>query len=139
MGLKTEEEYIESLRHSKKAVYILGERVENYVDHPLVRPSLNACAETYALAEQPEYADVMLARSNLTGEKVNRFTHLHQNTEDLLCKVKMLRLLGQKTGCCFQRCVGMDAFNALDSVTCEMDRDLRTKYHVQFREYLKHV
>ena len=139
MALMTRDDYIESLRSMKKRVFIMGQEVENLVDHPLVRPSLNACAMTYELAQQPEYADLMLATSNLTGQTVNRFTHLHQNTADLVAKVKMLRLLGQKTGCCFQRCVGMDAFNAMDSVTYEMDRALGTEYHARFRRYLQHV
>jgi 4-hydroxybutyryl-CoA dehydratase/vinylacetyl-CoA-Delta-isomerase len=139
MALKTREEYIDSIKRSQKCVFIFGEQVDDYFDHPLVRPSLNACAQTYALAEQPEYADVMLAESSLTNEKVNRFTHLHQDTHDLICKVKMLRLLGQKTGSCFQRCVGMDALNALDSVTFEMDRDLGTMYHARFRRFLQYV
>ena len=39
----------------------------------------------------------MTATSSLTGHKINRFTHLHQSTEDLINKVKMQRLLGQKT------------------------------------------
>ena len=139
MPLMTKDEYIASLRAMKRRVFILGERVENVVDHPLVRPSLNACAMTYELVQQPEYAGLMCATSNLSGQTVNRFTHLHQSTADLIAKVKMQRLLGQKTGCCFQRCVGMDAFNALDSVTCEMDRALGTNYHAKFRRYLQHV
>jgi 4-hydroxybutyryl-CoA dehydratase/vinylacetyl-CoA-Delta-isomerase len=81
----------------------------------------------------------MCATSNLTGQTVNRFTHLHQSAPDLVTKVKMQRVLGQKTGCCFQRCVGMDAFNALDSVTYEMDRALGTEYHARFRRYLQDV
>jgi len=139
MALMTRDEYIESLGRMKKRVFIMGQEVENPVDHPLVRPSLNACALTYELAQQPEHADLMLTTSNLTGQAVNRFTHLHQNPADLVAKVKMLRLLGQKTGCCFQRCVGMDALNALDSVTYEMDRALGTDYHARFRQYLEHV
>lgn len=139
MPLMTKDDYIASLRALKRRVFILGERVENVVDHPLVRPSLNACAMTYELAQQPEYADLMRATSNLTGATINRFTHLHQSTTDLVAKVKMQRVLGQKTGCCFQRCVGMDAFNALDSVTCEMDRALGTNYHARFRAYLRDV
>ena len=139
MTLMTRDDYIESLRRMKRRVYIMGQEVENLVDHPLVRPSLNACAMTYELAEKPEYADLMLATSNLTGQRVNRFTHLHQNTADLVAKVKMQRLLGQQTGCCFQRCVGMDAFNAVDSVTYEIDRKLGTEYHARFRQYLQHV
>jgi len=139
MSLMTRDEYISSLRKMNKRVFILGERVENVVDHPLVRPSLNACAMTYELARQTEYADLVCATSNLSGQTVNRFTHLHQSTADLIAKVKMQRVLGQTTGCCFQRCVGMDAFNALDSVTCEMDRALGTNYHARFRRYLQNV
>ena len=139
MTLMTRDDYIESLRRMKKRVFIMGQEVENLVDHPLVRPSLNACAMTYELARQPEHADPMLATSNLTGRMVNRFTHLHQSTADMVAKVKMLRLLGRMTGCCFQRCVGMDAFNAVDSVTYEMDRAAGTKYHPRFRRYLQHV
>jgi len=139
MALMTKEEYIASLRAMRKRVFILGKQVENVVDHPLVRPSLNACAVTYELAQHSEYADLMRATSNLTKQTVNRFTHLYQNTADLVAKVKMQRLLGQTTGCCFQRCVGMDAFNALDSVTCEMDCALGTQYHAKFRRYLQDV
>ena len=139
MGLMTRDEYIESLGRMKKRVFIMGQEAENLIDHPLVRPSLNACAMTYELAQQPEHAYLMLTTSNLTGQTINRFTHLHQNTADLVAKVKMLRLLGQLTGCCFQRCVGMDALNALDSVTYEMDLALGTDYHAKFRQYLKHV
>ncbi|MGE5577058.1 MAG: 4-hydroxyphenylacetate 3-hydroxylase family protein [Syntrophothermus sp.] len=139
MGLKTAEEYVESIRKLKPKVYILGERVEKVVDHPLVRPSLNSVAQTYALAHDTHYADLMTARSNLTGQIINRFTHLHQNTEDLVKKVKMQRLLGQKTASCFQRCVGLDAFNALDSVTYEMDQNKGTNYHQRFRRFLEYV
>jgi vinylacetyl-CoA delta-isomerase (EC 5.3.3.3)/4-hydroxybutyryl-CoA dehydratase (EC 4.2.1.-) len=132
MALMTKDEYIDSLRHLKRRVFIMGQEVENPVDHPLVRPSLNACAMTYELAQRPEHAGLMQAISNLTGQTINRFTHLHQSTGDLVAKVKMQRLLGQTTGCCFQRCVGMDAFNALDSVTFEMDQALGTAYHARF-------
>jgi len=32
---------------------------------------------------RPENADLMIATSHLTGEKINRYTHVHQNKEDL--------------------------------------------------------
>lgn len=139
MALMTGEQYIESLRKLKTKVYVFGERVENFVDHPLIRPSINSVAMTYDLAQEKEYEDLMTATSNLTGKKVNRFCHLHQSTEDLVKKVKMQRLLGQKTASCFQRCVGMDAFNAIWSTTYEIDQKYGTKYHENFRKYLEYV
>lgn len=79
---------------------------------------------TYDLAQDPEYQDLMVVTSPFTGEKINRFTHIHQSTEDLKNKVKMQRLCGQKTAACFQRCVGMDAFNAEFSTTYEIDKNM---------------
>ncbi|GAD04767.1 4-hydroxybutyryl-CoA dehydratase [Porphyromonas crevioricanis] len=137
--MMTSQEYIESMRKLNLKVYFMGERIENPVDHPMIRPSLNSVAMTYELAEKPEYQEVMTAISNLTGKRINRFCHLHQSTEDLKNKVKMQRLLGQKTASCFQRCVGMDAFNAIYSTTYEMDQELGTSYHARFVEYLKYV
>ncbi len=139
MGLKTKEQYIESLRKLNLKVYMFGELVENVVDHPIIRPSLNSVAMTYELAQHPEYEDLMTATSDLTGKKINRFTHLHQNTGDLVKKVKMQRLLGQKTASCFQRCVGMDAFNSVFSTTFELDKAHGTSYHANFVKFLTYV
>ncbi|QNB46620.1 4-hydroxybutyryl-CoA dehydratase [Thermanaerosceptrum fracticalcis] len=136
MPLKTKEEYIESLRKMKFKLYLFGERVENIVDNPIVRPSMNSVAMTYELAHDPQYEDLMTATSSLTGKKINRFCHLHQSHDDLVKKVKMLRLLGQKTASCFQRCVGMDAINAVDSTTYEIDQKYGTEYHKRFRNWL---
>ena len=137
--MKTGEEYIESLRKRSLTVYLFGERVENPVDHPVIRPSINSVAVTYDVACDPGYQDLATAVSHLTGERINRFTHIHQNTQDLVKKVKLQRLLGQRTGTCFQRCVGLDSLNALSIVTFEMDQKLGTEYNERFTEYLKYV
>lgn len=139
MALMTKEAYIESLRQLDIKVYLFGELIENPVDHPVIRPSLNSLAMTYELAHQDEYKDLMTATSHLTGQVVNRFCHLHRGTDDLIKKVKMQRLLGQKTAGCFQRCVGMDAFNAVYSTTYEIDKKHGTCYHDNFTTYMKFV
>ncbi|OGP51839.1 MAG: 4-hydroxybutyryl-CoA dehydratase [Deltaproteobacteria bacterium RBG_13_43_22] len=137
MALKTPEQYEESLRKMNFKIYLMGEQVKNPVDHPIIRPSMNSVKMTYTLAQDPKHEDLMTATSHLTGKKINRFCHLHQSTEDLVKKVKMQRLLGQQTGSCFQRCVGMDAINAVDSVTFEMDQKLGTQYHDRFIKFLR--
>jgi 4-hydroxybutyryl-CoA dehydratase/vinylacetyl-CoA-Delta-isomerase len=102
-------QYKESLRRLKLEVYMFGKRVSDMVDDPLIRPSMKAVAKTYELAQRPEHEPIMTAASHITGRKINRFTHIHQSTGDLVSESKMGRLLGRETGCCFQRCVGMDA------------------------------
>jgi 4-hydroxybutyryl-CoA dehydratase/vinylacetyl-CoA-Delta-isomerase len=139
MPLKTAQEYIESLRKLKLTVYMFGKKVENVVEDPIIRPSLNAVAMTYALVQNPKYEEIMTATSHLTGHKINRFTHIHQSVDDLVKKSKMGRILGAMTGCCFQRCVGMDALNALSITTYDIDAKYNTEYNKRFLKYLEYV
>jgi len=139
MALKTRDQYIESLRKLKLNVYMFGEKISNPVDHPMIKPSMNAVAVTYELALDPTYEDLTTAISHLTGEKINRFNHIFQNAGDLVKKVKRQRMLGQKTACCFQRCVGQDAFNSVYSTTFEIDAKYKTDYFKRFKEYLLYV
>jgi len=132
-------QYYTSLGKLKRKVYIHGERVEHPQEHPLVVPSVNALGMTYELQCMPEYHELVFADSHFDGAKINRFTHIHQCHKDLVQKVKLQRLLGQLTGTCFQRCVGMDAVNALESTTYEMDQDLGTTYHERFNTFLGHL
>jgi 4-hydroxybutyryl-CoA dehydratase/vinylacetyl-CoA-Delta-isomerase len=89
-------QYEESLLKLNLVVYMFGKRIQNVVDDPMIRPSMNAVAATYELASSPEYEDLMTATSHLTGKKINRFTHIHQNRDDLVKKSKMGRMLEQR-------------------------------------------
>jgi len=129
--------YIESLRGREMRIFFMGERVEEPADHPVIRPSINAVAATFDLAvADPELAS---ASSDLTGAPVNRFLHLTGSKEDVVAQNKMQRRLGQMTGTCFQRCVGMDAINSLYSVTHDVDAAHGTDYHDRFAAWLAEV
>lgn len=139
MALMTGEQYIESIRKMNMQVYMFGKKIDSPVDNPILRPALNSVRMTYDLAQKPEYQDLMTVISPETGERINRFTHIHRSTEDLRNKVKMQRLLGQQTAACFQRCVGMDAFNAVYSTTYEVDQKHGTHYHENFKKFMLSV
>jgi 4-hydroxybutyryl-CoA dehydratase/vinylacetyl-CoA-Delta-isomerase len=133
-SIRTGDEYIDSLRGRNLKVYLFGELVEEPVDHPMIRPSINAVAKTYDLANtNPELATAI---SPFTGERINRFLHIVESPEDLVLQNKMQRRLGQLTGTCFQRCVGMDALNALYSVTYEVDEQYSSEYHARFKAFV---
>ena len=113
-------QYIDSLKTLKPLIYYQGERITDVTSHPATAAHVRAAAMTYALAAKAEHRDLALATSHLTGNTISRFTHVHQSVEDLIKKIKMLRVLGQKTGTCFQRCVGFDGINAVYSVAYEI-------------------
>ena len=139
MALMTGEQYLESLRKLHPRIYMFGKQIPCAVDDPILRPSVNSVKMTYDLAQMPEYEALMTTTSSITGKKINRFCHIHQSTEDLMLKVKMQRLCGQKTAACFQRCVGMDAFNAVWSTAYEVDKAHGTHYFENFKKYMEYV
>lgn len=135
MPIRNGQEYIQSLRGRNLKVYLFGELVKEPVDHPMIRPSINAVAETYDLAAHEE--ELAAPMSKISGKRVNRFLHIAESANDLVLQNKMQRKLGQLTGTCFQRCVGMDALNSLHSVTFEIDEKHHTNYHKRLLEFIK--
>jgi len=128
-----------SLREISPVIYYRGKLIQDVTKDPATAAHVRAAAMTYALANNEEYKDLATATSHLTGRTISRFTHIHQNIEDLIKKVKLLRVLGQKTGTCFQRCVGFDGINATYSVTYEIDAKYGTDYFERFKKWLIHI
>jgi 4-hydroxybutyryl-CoA dehydratase/vinylacetyl-CoA-Delta-isomerase len=132
--IETGADYIQSLRNRDLPVYLFGERVAEPVDHPMISPSIAAVAATYDLGvDDPDLGTTI---SPLTGERINRFLHVTESAADVVAQNLMQRRLGQLTGTCFQRCVGMDAINSLFSVTYDVDATHGTPYHQRFRAWL---
>jgi 4-hydroxybutyryl-CoA dehydratase / vinylacetyl-CoA-Delta-isomerase len=133
--IATADDYLRSLRGRRMNVFFMGERVPEPVDHPVIRPSINAMAETYRVAtERPELAT---ARSEIAGLAVNRFLHVPTSAADLVAKHEMQRELGRRTGTCFQRCVGLDAISSCHSVTFDIDGKSGSDYHRRFLGFLR--
>jgi len=139
MALKTAEQYYESLRKMSPSTYVLGEKVTDVVDHPLIKGQIAGVAQTYALAQEAEGREMLVGESSLIGEEVSRFTKLYKSVDDLLVKVKMLKFLSQRIGTCYMRCTGMDAINATGVVTYDVDKKYGTNYHQRLLEYLKYI
>jgi len=139
MAVKTIEQYYESLKDIHPTAYILGEKVENVYEHPLIRQMLAGVAQTYKLAHDPDYKKYLVAESNLIGEDVSRFVKFYESPDDLLAKVRMLKLLAQKTGTCFMRCTGMDAINSVGIEVYNCDKKYGTNYWERFLDFIKYI
>lgn len=139
MAIKTKQEYLDSLRALKPTVYMFGERIENVVDNPRLRAGIEATGATYELAELEEHRPLVITHSPLVDEPVNRFTNPPRSIEDLVARVKINRLMGNRVGTCFQRCTGLDCLCALSIVTHDIDAKYGTEYNARFVEFLKYV
>jgi len=134
--LRTKEEYIEKLLSMRLNVYMGGGVVKR--DHPALQPGIEITSRTFEWARDPKWKGLMTAKSHIISEEINRFTHVNQTAEDLLAKIRMIRLACQRVGGCVQRCMGCDAINALSVVTYEIDDKYGTDYHNRFLTYLKY-
>ncbi|NLE44519.1 MAG: aromatic ring hydroxylase [Chloroflexi bacterium] len=121
----------------KPNVYMGGKLIDRF-DPKIVR-GMNVMARTFDFAFDPEFEGVGTAISHLTGERINRFTHIHQSPEDLFNKQTMTRLYSQEVGGCIQRCMGIDSLNALSVATYDADQKYGTKYNAAFINFMKRV
>ncbi|HET57454.1 MAG TPA: aromatic ring hydroxylase [Deltaproteobacteria bacterium] len=135
--MRTKEQWIEGLSRMKRNLYHGGEKIGR--DNEEFLPSFNVMGATFELATHPDYEELLTATSHLTGEKINRFCHIHQNTDDLHKKQDMTRALCQYVGGCVQRCMGIDAANAIYTVSYEADKlnNGATQYHENFKKWLE--
>ena len=131
------EKYRERIAKLRPNVFQKGKYIDRF-DRTIVG-GINVMASTYDFAMDPGFEGVGTATSHLTGEKISRFTHIHQSIEDLLNKQKMTRLYAQEVGGCVQRCMGIDGLNALSIATYDADQKHGTSYNKNFLEYLKKV
>ena len=136
--MRTKELYVSDLNKLRKNLYYKGEKIGR--DHEDLLPSIDVIGATFDAARDPEIQDLCTAVSHLTGEKINRFCHVHQSTEDLHKKQDMTRALCRRTGYCIGRCMGVDALNAINAVSYEADRGNggQTEYHKNFLKWLEY-
>jgi len=139
MAIKTPQQYIDSVEKLRPRVFIGGERVENLVEHPNIKPVINTIAKTYELTLDPNYEDFTPAISHLTGEKISRWTHVPRSIDDLWKRRNLNLIMAQKTGTCNYRCMGAESSQIMASVTYEMDQKLGTEYHKRFNNFLRYM
>ena len=139
MALKTVEQYRDSLKDLHPNAYILGEKVENVHEHPLIKHMTAAVAKTYELENDPEGKKYLVAESDLIGKEVSRFVKFYKSPDDLLAKVRMLKFLAQRIGGCYMRCTGMDAINAVGIEAYNCDQKYGTNYWERLLDFVKLV
>ena len=111
----TGKDYVESLKAMKPVVYAFGEKVESLLEHPCFRPTVNALALTYDLAQAK--SDLTTAESSVTGTRINRFLHICKSPEDLIKRAQFGNFLTPRHGACVgARCAGTGALNPTTTV-----------------------
>ena len=142
----TYEAYKERLLKMKPNVYLNGKKIDrsngktgaerDFADW--MRGGTYVMRQCYEMANDPDFADVCRVKSHITGNTIDRCTHIHGSADDLLKKQRMTRLICHRVGGCMQRCMGTDALNALFSVTYDCDEACGTEYHKRLLKYIEY-
>jgi 4-hydroxyphenylacetate 3-monooxygenase/4-hydroxybutyryl-CoA dehydratase/vinylacetyl-CoA-Delta-isomerase len=133
---RTSQDYRESLYKMKHNIYINGKQVGR--DDERLQGAIKTISLTFDKVDDPEFKDLLTAESHLEGiGTINRFTHIHQNTEDLLKKQELTRKICHYTGGCIFRCMGIDAMNGISIVTNRAEMMTGRPYNKRWLEYLK--
>jgi 4-hydroxybutyryl-CoA dehydratase / vinylacetyl-CoA-Delta-isomerase len=139
MAIKTVQQYMDSLNELHPTAYILGEKVENVHEHPLIKHMTAAVARTYEMENDPEGRKFVVTKSDLIDEDVSRFVKFYKSPDDLLAKVRMLKYIAQRIGGCFMRCTGMDALSSVGIEAYNCDKKHGTQYYERLVNFVKMV
>ncbi len=136
--MRTKDQYIADLGKKNPNCYFNGAKIDRLDEKQL--PVINVMGVTFDAAQNPEFKDLCTATSHLTGETISRFCHIHQSVEDLHKKQDMTRLLCNQVGSCIQRCMGIDASNAVNAVSFEAGKnpDRKTDYYANWLNWLEY-
>ena len=138
MGIRTVEQYKESLRDGRK-VYISGERVEDITKHRVLGLTVDTIGAAYELAQTADQAtkDLLIAKHPETGEPINRFYVTPKTPEDLANRTKAIHTLMRKTGGLpFGKDIGTDCLNAAMAVAKQMGNK---QYEENAKNFLEHL
>ena len=134
---KTAEEFRAALRRLRPNVYKRGRLVEDPVDDPVTRRTVEGHSQIFEAARDPRYQDLMTTTSHLTGRRVSRYLSVIRSVDDMVANSRMKRLMFQMTGTCTGgRCAGWAALNAMWSSSWDIDREFGTDYHERLKAWL---
>ena len=134
--MRSFKDYLDRLRLMRPNIYMGGQLIKR--DDPTLLKPMNNIKLTFDLAFHTSYQDLLVTISPFTRNRVNRFCHLNNSSDDLLKKQEMTRVLCQKTPTCVERCMGVDMLNAFSVVCKEIDDTKKTDYYYRFIDYLKY-
>lgn len=138
-NMKTGKEYIQDMIDMNFELYIDGGKISGseVINHPQVRPMVNAIAETYDMQHEENLQQYLLCTSHLTGETISRWAHIPQTVEDNIRKVDITRFANRRIGMCSFRCI-QNSFPAILVTAKAIDEARGTRYFDTATEYIKH-
>jgi 4-hydroxybutyryl-CoA dehydratase/vinylacetyl-CoA-Delta-isomerase len=134
MGLRTPEQYKESLRDGR-AVYLRGEKVADVTKDPVIGIAVEHACIDYRMAEDPKYRPLAVMRD--AGGEYSRYFHLPLNSDDLLKRSELIAASTREgaTLVVLIKEIGTDALYALHIVGERLAAAGKPEYRERIAKY----
>ncbi|HOV78519.1 MAG TPA: 4-hydroxyphenylacetate 3-hydroxylase N-terminal domain-containing protein [Bacillota bacterium] len=137
MGLKTREDYLQSLKSLRPNIYKFGKLIEDVTTDPATRRTVESHARAFDVSHDPEFAEIFTTTSSFTGVKIHRWTSIMASLDEIMFNSKLKRAMYRLTGTCTGGlCVGWNSLNVLWNVTYEIDREYGTSYQERLKKWI---
>ncbi|MEX2081102.1 MAG: 4-hydroxyphenylacetate 3-hydroxylase N-terminal domain-containing protein, partial [Dehalococcoidia bacterium] len=137
MGLRTAQQYIDSLKDDR-TVYYRGQQVPDVTTHPVIKKAVKHACIDYEMAEDPAHRALAVVEED--GDVYSRYFKLPRSIEDLALRSKLIEAstgLGA-TLVPLVKEIGTDALFALHRVCREIDRRYETPYLERVEAFYRH-
>ncbi|MGH2608411.1 MAG: 4-hydroxyphenylacetate 3-hydroxylase N-terminal domain-containing protein [Tepidiformaceae bacterium] len=137
MGLRTPQQYIDSLKDSR-TVFYRGERVPDVTTHPVIKKAVHHACVDYEMAEDPAVRELAVVSDN--GAEYSRYYKIPAGTDDLLKRAKLIEeaTARGKTLVILVKEIGTDALFALHRIARQVDQKYETAYFKRVQEFYRH-
>lgn len=137
MGLRTPQQYVDSLKDNR-TVYYRGEQVPDVTSHPVIKKAVHHASLDFEMAEDPAYRDLAIVTEG--GDTYSRYFKIPASNDDLLKRSQLIEAataLG-KTLVVLVKEIGTDALFALHRVSRQVDQKYETDYYQRVEAFYRH-
>jgi aromatic ring hydroxylase len=137
MGLRTPQQYIDSLKDGR-TVFYRGQRVPDVTTHPVIKKAVHHACVDYEMAEDPAVRDLAVVSEN--GDEYSRYYKIPAGTDDLLKRAKLIEeaTARGKTLVILVKEIGTDALFALHRISRQVDQKYETEYFKRVQDFHRH-
>jgi 4-hydroxybutyryl-CoA dehydratase / vinylacetyl-CoA-Delta-isomerase len=138
MGLRTAEQYLESLRDGR-IVYYRGDRVADVTTHPALSVGAQHTAIDFRLAENPAHGDLFVVADPSSGHETSRYFAIPRNGEDLLARRAVIETATRegRTTVPLVKEIGSDSLFAM-MITCAEMGPAGAEYLRRVQQFYEH-
>src|SRR6516162_9699086 len=137
MGLRTAEQYKESLRDGR-TVYFRGERVHDVTTHPVIGVAVEHACIDYRMADDSQYRGLAVVKDD--NAEYSRYFHLPRTGDDLRKRSELIAASTREgaTLVVLIKEIGTDALLALHIVGERLAASGKPEYRERIHKFYRH-